>query len=57
VKKWSINENDLLCRTFGPKNENHCTKIAPTEGTDVLAMKTKKVQYRAKILKGRSLPD
>ena len=57
VKKWFINDNDMLCRTFGPKDKNHCTRIAPTDGPDRLVMTNKKVRYGAKILEGRSLPD
>lgn len=55
-KNWFINEMSMLCRTFGPRNKNHCTKIKATGSPNQVTLFNKKVNYQAKLIKGKQLP-
>ncbi len=58
-KVWFFNKSAMLCRTFGPDNNNHCMNVAKSGEPAILNFSNPHagVSYQAKILKGRQLPN
>ena len=54
-KNWFIKDDQILCRTFGQQNQNHCTMVGAAPEPDTLLMYSKELRYKAKILRGRQL--
>ena len=56
TKTWFINQKEMLCRTVGRHNANHCTHVEARGDDDKLTLSNASVSYEVKILRGRQLP-
>ena len=56
-KKWFFDERGLLCRTAGQKNRNHCARVRATDKSRTIFLFNKKLNYEAKLFKGRHLSN
>jgi hypothetical protein len=57
VKRWFFNDKGMLCRTVGPADRNHCTRVKSTNDRNTLTLLTPRVEYQATVIGGRSLPQ
>ena len=57
MKNWFFKDSGILCRTAGPQNRDHCTKVArgPNNGTFEFVLPTQR--YSARVLQGSQLPQ
>ncbi len=56
-KRWFFNAKGMLCRTVGPQDRNHCTRVQTTDDADILTLRNQRVNYRATVLSGKKLSD
>lgn len=52
-KKWFFKKSGMLCRTYGKKNNNHCTKVRSGGAPEAFVFFNRNLRYRATLYSGR----